>query len=123
MTSSPGRIGDRSTFLALRRPTCRVHRGGVAVALTDAGSLGSVRVAYSVGRSVGTSVRRNRTRRRLRAVVGEAYRNGELGPGNYLVSVGHGAAEMSFRELRRATRDALGAVSVTGDWVKEQPRG
>ncbi|MBO0714274.1 MAG: ribonuclease P protein component [Acidimicrobiales bacterium] len=107
----------------MRRPACRVRRGGVTVALTDAGSLGPVRVAYSVGRSVGTSVRRNRIRRRLRAVVGEAYRGGELGPGSYLVSVGHGAASMSFRELRAATRDAFRAARPTGDGMREQTRG
>ena len=122
MAASPGRIGDRRTFLALRRSTCRVRRGGVTVALSDAGSLGPVRVAYSVGRSVGTSVRRNRTRRRLRAVVGEAYRKGELGPGSYLVSVGHGAAHSSFTELRAMTRDALTIACSAGDRVKEQSR-
>lgn len=124
MASWPGRIGDRRTFLAFRRAACRARRGGVTVALADEGSLGPVRVAYSVGRSVGTSVRRNRTRRRLRSVVGEAYRSGELVPGSYLVSVGHSAANMSFEELRASTRDALNAVTCpAGDRVKEQVRG
>lgn len=108
--------------MALRRPRWRVHRAGVTVALTDAGTLGSVRVAYSVGRSVGTSVRRNRTRRRLRAVVAEAYRAEELEPGSYLVSVGRGAGELPFGELRAAARDALLSVSSARERMKEQSR-
>jgi ribonuclease P protein component len=110
MASWPGRIGDRRTFVALRRPTCRVHRGAVTVALADAVPVVPVRVAYGVGRAVGTSVVRNRTRRRLRAVMGEAYRQGELVPGSYLVSVGREAADLSFQELRAVTRDALVAT-------------
>ena len=110
MTSWPGRLGDRRTFVALRRPACRVRQGEVTVAWVGAAPVASVRVAYGVGRSAGTSVRRNRTRRRLRAVVGEAYRRGELAPGSYLVSVGRGVGSLSFGELRAVTREALTTV-------------
>jgi ribonuclease P protein component len=97
--------------VALRRPACRVRRGEVTVAWVGAAPMATVRVAYGVGRSVGTSVRRNRTRRRLRAVVEEAYRHGELVPGSYLVSVGRGAGGLTFGELRAATRASLTTVA------------
>jgi ribonuclease P protein component len=122
MASWPGRLGDRRTFMALRRPACRVRRGEVTIAWVSAAPVASVRVAYGVGRSVGTSVKRNLARRRLRSVVAEAYRQGELVPGSYLVSVGRGVGGLSFDELRAATREALTTVGrcSTGGGVEER---
>lgn len=76
--------------------------------------MAQVRVAYAVGRSVGSSVTRNRTRRRLRVVVSQVCGAGELGPGSYVVSARREAAQLPFVELRTATEKALLAVGACG---------
>ena len=63
------------------------------------------RVAFSVGRSVGNAVVRNRTRRQLRAAVRE--HAAVLLPGwGYLVRAFPGASESSYSELS----STLGAI-------------
>jgi ribonuclease P protein component len=64
------------------------------------------RVAYAVGRAVGSAVARNRWRRRLRAAVNEE--RSALVPGTaYLVGATPGAADLSFARLRTELREAL----------------
>jgi ribonuclease P protein component len=75
------------------------------------------RVAYSVGRKVGSAVIRNRLRRRLRAIVADYA--ARLAPGAYLISARPRAAQMSFDELRSAVGGALDRMTAmltrTGD--------
>jgi ribonuclease P protein component len=59
-----------------------------------------VHVAYSVGKTVGGAVVRNRVRRRLRSLVADLDRGGELRPGLYLVGVTPAAVEQTFATLR-----------------------
>ena len=64
------------------------------------------RVAFSVGRSVGDAVTRNRVRRRLRAAVRE--HAPQLVPGTaYLVRAAPGAAESPYSELSATLRAIL----------------
>lgn len=73
---------------------------------------GEVRVAYAIGRKVGTAVVRNRLRRRLRAAVRELDRStGGLPPGAYLVSLRPEAAQCSYRELQRDLAGAIEAAT------------
>jgi ribonuclease P protein component len=65
------------------------------------------RVAYTVGRKVGSAVARNRLRRQLRAAAGEA----GLVSGAYLISASPPAATMTFGELRETVRAAATAVT------------
>ncbi|MGH9272832.1 MAG: ribonuclease P protein component [Ilumatobacteraceae bacterium] len=59
------------------------------------------RVAFAIGRVVGTAVRRNRLRRRLRAILHScAGPSGPLHHGALLVGAVPGAAERSFEQLR-----------------------
>jgi ribonuclease P protein component len=67
------------------------------------------RVAYAVGRRVGGAADRNRLRRRLRAIVGEAAPG--LAPGAYLVAAGPDAAALPHPQLQALVSDALEAVS------------
>ena len=72
------------------------------------------RVAYAIGRRVGSAVVRNRVRRRLRAIVAEAARpTGELapGPGAYLISVRQEAAGLPYADLDAAVRTALARLA------------
>lgn len=102
------RIRDRSTFVELRRRGRRVRRGPLTLTWLDRPEV-PPRVAYAIGRSVGTAVVRNRVRRRLRAVVAaEAHR---LPPGSYLVGASPEAATMSYDEMRSTVSTAIAALA------------
>jgi len=104
-----GRISDRATFDALRRAGRRARRDSVTVvylpdeAPAGPAAGGGVRVAYSVGRRIGTAVARNRVRRRLRAALREVDRDrGGLDAGAYLVLAHPGARTVPYTELRHS---------------------
>jgi ribonuclease P protein component len=59
------------------------------------------RVAYAIGRNVGSAVVRNRLRRRLRALAHEWARAGELRPGWYLLGAAPAAAQLDSGTLAR----------------------
>jgi len=63
------------------------------------------RVAYTIGRRVGSAVVRNRLRRRIRAVIRESASS--LRPGAYLVAVHPDAAALPYSELRVHVLKAL----------------
>jgi ribonuclease P protein component len=81
----------------------------VAVTFVAGDSQESPKVAYAVGRRVGNAVKRNRLRRRLRAVVADLAP--ELRPGAYLLSASPEAVELAFGELRTAVAEAVKAVN------------
>jgi ribonuclease P protein component len=64
---------------------------------------GDARVAFAVGRQVGTAVVRNRVRRRLRA----AARDLDLQPGAYLVGAGPEAVGLPYPELQGHLAEAV----------------
>lgn len=71
-----------------------------------------VRVAYAIGRPVGTAVVRNRLRRRLRAAVRELDASaGGLPAGAYLVRPRPDAAPRPYDELRTDLGAALTAAT------------
>jgi ribonuclease P protein component len=106
------RIRDRTTFQQLRAQGRRVRRGPITVTwLADSGAT-APRVAFAVGRRVGTAVRRNRLRRRLRAVVADQAPT--LPPGAYLIGAGPAAAEMTNEELRSIVSRAVTALAEEG---------
>jgi ribonuclease P protein component len=90
------RIRDRATFAALRQGR-RGHAGPVRVTWVPGADGSPPRVAFAVGRRVGSAVARNRIRRQLRAVAGALAP--ALAPGAYLLSY-RGPAEIDFVELR-----------------------
>lgn len=69
------------------------------------GASGRCQVAYAVGRRIGGAVERNRTRRRLRAVVQAT--GPEMAPGAYLISADPGVKEMPVHDLEAALRSAV----------------
>jgi ribonuclease P protein component len=81
-----------------------------AGAPTDEAAAPSVRVAYAIGKAVGGAVARNRLRRRLRALVDEADRDGALTPGLYLIGARPGSVDESFDGLRHHLRRALAGL-------------
>jgi ribonuclease P protein component len=73
-----------------------------------------VRVAYAIGRQVGSAVVRNKLRRRLRAAVRELDRSaGGLPTGDYLVALRPEAASADYAGLRRDLGEAMRAAAGT----------
>jgi ribonuclease P protein component len=102
-----GRIRDRATFVALRSGR-RVRRGPLTVTWLPGGPDEPPRVAYAIGRGVGSAVARNRVRRRLRAIVSEL--DPPLPHGAYLIGVAPAAAGLSYGELRTTVSTAVSAL-------------
>ena len=62
-------------------------------------------VAFALGRALGSAVRRNRARRRLRAIL--ANRSHELAPGLYLVGGDAPLVGLASSRLEDLVREAL----------------
>ncbi len=91
------RVNRRDTFAALARG--RRHRQGpLTVSWVSGNPAEPPRVAYAIGRKVGSAVVRNQLRRRLRMLTREAAPL--LRPGAYLISVGPEGALLSYERLR-----------------------
>jgi ribonuclease P protein component len=75
-----------------------VRAGGLTLRFVSDGSDGPARVAYAIGRQVGSAVVRNRIRRRLRAAV--AQREADLAAGGvYLIGADRTAMSTPFENL------------------------
>jgi ribonuclease P protein component len=96
------RVRGRDAFAALAREGRRSRSGLLTVVYRADRS--PPRVAFAAGRKVGPAVIRNRTRRRLRALMADA----ALAGGDYLVIASPGAGQLSHAELGRQLHDALG---------------
>lgn len=107
--SHVGRITDRSTFVALRRPTGRAGRGPIRVSYLAGASGPYAQVGYAIGRRCGNAVTRNRIRRRLREAA--RVRSAELAPGAYLVAADPATATLPYAELVALLSGAMRAAS------------
>ena len=106
-----GRVRDRGTFESLRRDGRRARRGPVTVTYLPAhpGS-DSTRVAYGISRKVGGAVVRNRTRRRLRAILHDLDRGPDgLRPGTYLLTARPDVVDVDYGHLADLVADACSA--------------
>ena len=102
------RIRDRRTFVTLRAVRTRGRSGPVSITVVPSADGTPPRVAFAIGKRVGTAVERNRLRRRLRAVIAELHPPS----GAYLLSVAPQATTLSYAELRTHVSRALDAVVV-----------
>lgn len=112
MSPTAGRIRDRSTFRALRRPAGVASRGPIRASyLPPVGSDGEAlaRVGYVIGRRCGNAVFRNRLRRRCRAAVAEAATG--VPAGTYLIRPNPEAAELAYGDLARSVGEAMAAAA------------
>lgn len=103
------RVRDRATFAALRSGR-RGHAGPVRVAwVREPEATTPPRVAFAVGRRVGSAVARNRVRRQLREAASELA--SELAPGAYLIAYrgGPGASYAELRDQVAAAATSAGA--------------
>jgi ribonuclease P protein component len=98
------RVDRRDIFEALRHGRRR-REGPITVSWIPGDPAEPPRVAYTIGRRVGSAVVRNRVRRRLRMLIREAAPM--LRPGAYLIGVGPAAALLSHEELRVILHKAI----------------
>jgi ribonuclease P protein component len=98
------RVERRDTFLALGRAR-RVRAGPLTVSWVPGDPAEPPRVAYAIGRRVGSAVERNRLRRRLRMLIRTMA--ADLPPGAYLIGTAPEAARLSSNELRNTLMQAL----------------
>ena len=99
------RLTDSRSFDYLYRHGA-AYRNALLVLYVVKSRFSTPRVGFSVGKKVGDSVRRNRTKRRLR----EAFRfeMSRIRTGqNYVVVARVGSAEHSYEELREALLQLL----------------
>jgi ribonuclease P protein component len=98
------RVNTRRDFEQLRRGSRR-RAGPLSVTVGPRDSARPPRVAYAIGRKVGTAPRRNLLRRRIRAIlVAEGPR---LERATYLITARPGAAELTFHEVQTHLTSAL----------------
>jgi ribonuclease P protein component len=98
------RIRDRATFEALARAR-RYRRGPISLRHLPGDAAEPARVAFALGRNVGSAVQRNRARRRLRAAI--AGHAEKLGSGAYLFGGGPDVVTVAFPALQRAVGELL----------------
>jgi ribonuclease P protein component len=114
-----GRVSERRAFERLARDGFHARTETLWCRyLTDHDAV-PPRLAFSIGRSVGPAVARNRLRRRLRAAVQSAAGAGQLPDGYVLVGAHSAALEQTFDNLRdevtRMLTAAVAGASAGGD--------
>lgn len=102
----PGPIRHRAEFATLRMRGVRSRHRPVRVTFVPGGE--GARVAFAISRRCGTAVRRNRIRRRLRAVLADL----TLPSGAYLLVVSQEALALDTQQLRAVVLAALSDVGV-----------
>jgi ribonuclease P protein component len=80
---------------------------------TDVGAE-RVRVGFTVSRKVGNAIRRNRARRRLRAVVAEVLPEHGRAGCDYVLIGRAGTLDRSYADLVADLRTALARIGTTG---------
>ena len=101
------RVDRRDMFEKLRQAR-RCRQGPLTVSWVPGDVAEPPRVAYTVGRRVGSAVVRNRLRRRLRMLIRESA--ARLRPGAYLIGAGPAALQLSYEDLRRTLLTALTSI-------------
>ena len=97
------RIRARDAFLRLRREGSRHRIEPLWCSYLHDPELTPPQVAFAIGRRIGTAVRRNRVRRRLRAALSEA----DVPPGLLLIGAEPAVVELTFDELSERVRMLL----------------
>jgi ribonuclease P protein component len=117
-----GRISERREFERLTRHGRRARTDALWCRYLDDPTVVPPRVAFSIGRAVGTAVTRNRLRRRLRELLRRAATDDppRLSHGALLVGAHPAAAELSFDALAQEV-DALLRAARTRAPVSEAP--
>ena len=89
------RIRERDGFVRLRQEGTRTRIDPLWCSFVPDPTSTSPKVAFAIGRAVGSAVVRNRLRRRLRALLSQV----SLPPGWYLIGASPRATELTFDQL------------------------
>jgi ribonuclease P protein component len=111
--SSIGRLKRRADFLRVAAARRKWAAPGLilqAAPQPDSAEESSVRVGFTASRKVGNAVKRNRARRRLKALAAEMLGSG-ANPGLDLVLIARPATvDRPFEELRRDLQQSLNRI-------------
>lgn len=121
MKAEVGRLKRRADFLRLARQRRKAVTPGLLMQAAPTADAvrqdGQVRVGFTVSKKVGNAVRRNRAKRRLRALVAELFPDNVL-PGHDIAIIGrYDTVDRDFSKLRR---DMISTMRRTKVW-REQP--
>jgi ribonuclease P protein component len=94
------RISERRAFQNLARNGRRARTQTLWCSFVNDPAASPLRVAFSVGRSVGSATRRNRLRRRLRVIVAAAAPRAGIDGGWLMIGAKPTATELTFEQLR-----------------------
>jgi ribonuclease P protein component len=100
-------IRQRRTFQTLARSGRTARSESLWCTFLNDPAVVPLRVAFAVGRSVGTATRRNRLRRQLRAIVASLQSELGLDHGWLLIGATPAASERTFQSLRNETSTML----------------
>ena len=103
------RLHSRDGFARLRREGTRFRSGVVWCVMVSDPSLRGPQVAFAIGRTAGTAVKRNRVRRQLREVLRK--HSPDLSPGLYLLGLTRPAADISYVDVSQSVVGLLGKWS------------
>jgi ribonuclease P protein component len=111
------RVRGREAFVRLRREGVRVRVDPLWCSFVDDQTVQPPRVAFALGRALGSAVTRNRLRRRLRAVL----RSIDVPPGLMLIGAKPAACELTFVELTMVVTALIEKVPVEKVPVEKVP--
>jgi ribonuclease P protein component len=97
------RIRDRATFERLAREGRRARAGVLWCTFLPDPHEQPPRVAFALGRAIGSAVVRNRVRRRLRSILLHI----DVPAGVYLIGASPAAAARSYHELQFDAQELL----------------
>ena len=104
-------LRDQRAFAALRRYGHRARSGPLSVMHHPCPDRDDLRVAYAIGRPVGTAVTRNRLRRQLRSALTELERDDATpSNGDLVVAARPDATGLDYQSLRRHLRVSLSSL-------------
>jgi ribonuclease P protein component len=98
------RIRERRAFERLSRHGTRVRSASLWCSYLHDPELEAPHVAFAIGRAVGPAVVRNRLRRRIRTVLHELSRTGDLPTCWLSIGARATATELTFDQLRDEVR-------------------
>ena len=132
MMSAIGRLKTRPEFLKVAATGAKWVTPGLVLqarrrpatpAAGTAGDVGAeqVRVGFTVSRKVGNAIRRNRARRRLRAVVADVLPEHGRAGCDYVLIGRAGTLDRRYADLVADLRTALARIGTKGS--RGRPRG
>ncbi len=104
------RIRERNAFDRLSRDGQRIRRSALWCTWCPDPDSPATFVAFAIGRAFGPAVRRNRIRRRLRALLGDIDRATPLPPGMLLIGAHSRAIELTFDQLAAQLDDLVRTI-------------